>query len=55
MTTLLTVLIVLIALGLFIWIAERAPFQQPIRWAIMAISVVVAIVFLLGRIGVFNG
>ena len=44
----LTVLIVLVALGLLVWVVQSAPMiAQPFKWAIQAVLVVAVAVWLL--------
>lgn len=52
MTLLVTALVLLVVLALVVWLVDRSPFDATIRWCIIAVAVIAAIVLLLGRIGV---
>lgn len=52
MSLLITALILLIVLALVVWLVDRSPFDRTIKWCIIALAVVGAIVWLLSRIGV---
>ncbi len=52
MSLLVTALIVLVVLALVVWLVDRSPFDQTIRWCIIALAVVAAIIWLLSRVGV---
>lgn len=51
MTLLISALVVLIILALIVWLVDRSPFGQTIRWCIIAVAVICAIVWLASRAG----
>lgn len=51
MTLLVTALVVLICLALVVWLVDRAPFDATIRWCIIAVAVIAAIIVLASRAG----
>ena len=51
MTLLLTILIALVLLGLILWLIDRAPFDPMIRWAMQAVAVIAAIIWVASRAG----
>ena len=51
MTLLITALVVLILIGLVAWLMDRSPFDPMIRWAVIAIAVVVGVVVIASRAG----
>ena len=51
MTLLITALVVLLILALVVWLVDRSPFDATIRWCIIAVAVVVAIIVLVQRSG----
>jgi len=53
MSILIVVLIVLILLGLALWAVQRMPIPSPVNWMIQVILVVIAIIFIAQRAGIF--
>ena len=52
MTLLISALVLLIILALVVWLVDRSPFDQTIRWCIIAVAVICAIIWLVSRSGV---
>ena len=52
---LVNLLIILIVLGLVYWIAMQIPMPPPFRTAVNVVLALIAIVFLLGMIGIVPG
>lgn len=52
MSILITALIVLIVVGLLCWVADRAPFDPAIRWAIQVVAVIVGVLWLIKAAGI---
>lgn len=55
MSLLVLALILLVVVGLIVWLMDRSPFDPMIRWLVIAIAVVGAIVVLLSRSGIGTG
>ena len=53
MSILILVLIVLVVLGLALWAVQKTPIPSPLNWMIQVILIVVAIVFIANRAGLF--
>lgn len=51
MNLLVTALVLLICVGLVVWLMDRSPFDQMIRWLVIAVAVVLALFVLLTRTG----
>lgn len=51
MTLLITALVVILCVGLIAWLMDRSPFDPMIRWAVIAIAVVVGVVVIAQRAG----
>lgn len=51
MSLLITALVVLLILALVVWLVDRSPFDATIRWCIIAVAVVCAIIVLVQRAG----
>lgn len=51
MSLLITALVVLLILALVVWLVDRSPFDATIRWCIIAVAVVGAIIVLVQRAG----
>lgn len=51
MSLLISALIVLVILALVVWLVDRSPFDQTIRWIIIAVAVIAAIIWLVSRAG----
>lgn len=51
MTLLLTAVILLICVGLVVWLMDRSPFDPMIRWLVIALAVVGAVIVLLSLAG----